>query len=831
MKNINKPTSTESGLSCIAAGPAVLVAVLWGLCSGCGHTSAGSGFSNIRPDHAQEASTTITPIALPTDSLPTLISRARELSEAAADSAQRSQTLQKQADEASRQAKAALALGDISKAWPLTKASRNAARAAGEIVRSTQQLAAEVNNIQVAINTRRRSNGTSETVKPTKEKNNAISEIKTLAAIVAGSNEITKRASRSAHEISEGTVKLLESEVTRQNAAAQQEAMLAESKANEAAHKTRISAQQASFAAKEAVAIGNSDAAKYRAKLEDAKKAKADALNAFTQAEQAATSARKAAEHVAVISRTVSSDSDIYSEQKRRKHLDQAVVITSRASASADEYASRSRADLEKAVSAVTDAEAILEPSLTAEQLEISVKNARQSAGQAAQSADHAKSRMAAVKEKLDQARKASQSGDFPQTKTALELARRACQDSRASASASQTHDQSTNREARKVISALRIPEQAEFYKKHQKNKTQEQLIQEVQSAITLSKRSCEDANSFAKQAEHLLDDASRLLDEAAIAGIEKHAADASAAAEKARQLSKRVAEAEKKVERATRKAEDALIEGAFKKAREALEEAKEASNQAQDALDQHRSIAGNISDVSEHIQHIAAGYGTGSAQGRIAELRKTSSESRSVVETLGSEINATKTKIDSRINEVERAFRADRGWENVVAKGRIDPATIPAIPSAPSVVTPSRPEGIIKNDADVKQVEVLGRWRQISKDTGPDFAPGGYSESTLVFRADDVLEVHRVFGDKNKFTLTWRIGLSWEEARSRLRLGAAPLSRPAPESLKGFSIKGQGITVQAATQPFPVVLECRYPSKDRITLGGKVYIRLPDEQ
>jgi hypothetical protein len=789
------------------------------------------GFSNARPDYAREASSMTTPTVPPIGSLTSLISKARELSAAAADSARRSQAFQKQADEASRQAEAALTRGDISKAWPMTKASRSAARAADEIARSTQRLAAEINNIQTVISTHHRSNDTPETAKQPEKNSKAISEIKTLAAIAAGSNEIAKRASRSAREISEGTIKLLESEVARQTNAAQQEATLAESKANEAAHKTHLSAQQASLAAKEAAAIGNSDATKSRAKLEEAKRAKADALNTFTQAEQAATSARKAAERMAVISRTVSSDSDIYPEQKKSRHVDQAVVTTSRASASAAEYALRSRTDAEKAASAVTDAEAALKPTLTTKQLEIISKNAKQAAERAAQSADDAKSKMAAVKEKLEQARKASQAGDFPQTQTALDLARRACQDSRASASVSQMHAQNTNREAQKVISAFQIPEQAEFHKKYQENKTHERIVQEVQSALTLSKRSCDDANSFATQAEHLLNDSSRLLDEAAIAGIEKHAADAAAAAEKARQLSKRVAEVEKTVGLAIEKAEDALREGNAEKAKRALEEAKGASGQAREALGEHRSVAGNISEVPEHIQHIAAGYGTGSATGRIAELRKASTESCSDVEASGVKIKEATTRIDSRINEVERAFRANRGWENVIAKGRIDPTSIPTIPSAPSVVTPSRPEGVIKNDADVKHVEVLGRWRQVSKETGPDFTPGGYSESTLVFRADDVLEVHRVFGDKNKFTLTWRIGLSWEAARSQLRLGADPPNRPTPESLKGFSIKNQGIIVQAATQPFPVVLKCQYPSEGRIVLGGKAYIRLSDEQ
>jgi len=160
-----------------------------------------------------------------------------------------------------------------------------------------------------------------------------------------------------------------------------------------------------------------------------------------------------------------------------------------------------------------------------------------------------------------------------------------------------------------------------------------------------------------------------------------------------------------------------------------------------------------------------------------------------------------------------------------------VDPGQIPTLPPAPPPTTRAKPQGIVRAPAEAPRqpLEVRGRWRQVEGSKGPDFLPGGYSGSTLVFRYDGLLEVSRAFGKGEAVVQSWRVGYQWSKDRSTLTLGADPRRRPPAESLKGFALADDDVLVQAAIQALPVVLPCVDLGDGRIRLGDKVYTHLTE--
>jgi len=137
--------------------------------------------------------------------------------------------------------------------------------------------------------------------------------------------------------------------------------------------------------------------------------------------------------------------------------------------------------------------------------------------------------------------------------------------------------------------------------------------------------------------------------------------------------------------------------------------------------------------------------------------------------------------------------------------------------------VTRSKPEGIVRPPEPVQAtVEIRGRWQQVDGGNRADFLPGGYVNSTLVFRYDGLVEVRRTFGKDEAIQQVWRIGYEWNKARSALTLGDDPKSRPPPESLKGFTVTGAA--VEGAVQALPAALSCSRLDEGRIRIGDKTY-------
>ncbi|MFO8014131.1 MAG: hypothetical protein R6X20_12595 [Phycisphaerae bacterium] len=151
--------------------------------------------------------------------------------------------------------------------------------------------------------------------------------------------------------------------------------------------------------------------------------------------------------------------------------------------------------------------------------------------------------------------------------------------------------------------------------------------------------------------------------------------------------------------------------------------------------------------------------------------------------------------------------------------------AEIPGLPAPPPTDTRDRPKGIVQapKGEPNKPAEVRGRWRQTGTNNRPDFLPGGYESSILLFRPEGILEVQRTFGKDGAILLTWEVGYKWNKKKSVLTLGEEAEFRPPPPSLKGFNA-GE-VVIKSAVRPFPVALPCVRGDDGTIRLGKKVYV------
>ena len=156
-----------------------------------------------------------------------------------------------------------------------------------------------------------------------------------------------------------------------------------------------------------------------------------------------------------------------------------------------------------------------------------------------------------------------------------------------------------------------------------------------------------------------------------------------------------------------------------------------------------------------------------------------------------------------------------------------VDLAEIPDLPAPPPADTRARPEGVVRapKGKPHEPAAVRGRWRQDDDNNRPDFLPGGYESSTLIFRPDGILEVQRAFGENGAILQTWRVGYDWSKDKSVLTLGRDPEFRPPPQSLRGFKVGKAAI--RAATESFPVALRCSRRKDGSILLDGRAYVRL----
>jgi hypothetical protein len=155
---------------------------------------------------------------------------------------------------------------------------------------------------------------------------------------------------------------------------------------------------------------------------------------------------------------------------------------------------------------------------------------------------------------------------------------------------------------------------------------------------------------------------------------------------------------------------------------------------------------------------------------------------------------------------------------------GRIDPKEIPELPALPNMRP--LPEGVIApNPQPEKKKEIiLGIWKQTGGSNQSDFLPGGYRQCTWTFHADGILEVCRIFGEKQEVSLTWKIGYDWDGTKAKLSLGKDPKFRPSQDSLAGFTVEKLNLSVKPAAQSLPVMLHLRFLADNQIQVDEKEY-------
>ncbi len=148
---------------------------------------------------------------------------------------------------------------------------------------------------------------------------------------------------------------------------------------------------------------------------------------------------------------------------------------------------------------------------------------------------------------------------------------------------------------------------------------------------------------------------------------------------------------------------------------------------------------------------------------------------------------------------------------------------------NAPKVIfAPARkstPTGLLKPKKFVEtKMTILGKWTQAMGGARADFLPGGYTQNTLVFRSDGVLEVHRTWGKDSVIKQVYRMSYCWKNDRKQLLLGEKPEDRPAKAARKAFYIPELGISAFAPVENFPVRLNCIRKGKNVIQLRNKTF-------
>lgn len=245
---------------------------------------------------------------------------------------------------------------------------------------------------------------------------------------------------------------------------------------------------------------------------------------------------------------------------------------------------------------------------------------------------------------------------------------------------------------------------------------------------------------------------------------------------------------------------------------------------------------AGDISQSADQWDKAAANLPEGllgeggprTLRGRTAAIRRSASMAKAYADAAAKQAEWAEALAEGKqANKRAADKKGETKSENREGqKSDLADAEIPELPKAPDSI--SLPEGAVTpsdKGNEEKEIAVVGRWRQVSGDTSPDFLPGGYSSSILAFRVDGMLEVTRTFGKQQLLKLTWCVGYTVDKEKRTISLGRDPNARPSGDSLKGFSLPSAGVRATDAQSKLPLNIRCKRLSQDRMQIGPKLYV------
>jgi len=284
------------------------------------------------------------------------------------------------------------------------------------------------------------------------------------------------------------------------------------------------------------------------------------------------------------------------------------------------------------------------------------------------------------------------------------------------------------------------------------------------------------------------------------------------------------------KQQEAARAAEEAVARSATGDA----QAARSAARRSQGAADEAKRLAGEAEQSAgsaEAIARTAAGTAQGAVSASAAGAREAADKAAASAQNAQ---QAAKRAADAAEASVPAgSFNPHPASAQGAGRGRSSAGSangksaqgvdgIPEPPPLPDIATV--PKGSVKSGNRLPVSAITGRWRQIAGDNAPDFLPGGYAASTLIFRGENIAEFIRSYGQEAAVVHTWRMDCKWSTDRSTLTLGADPNIRPSDGSIRSFTFRASEVAVLPAVQPFPVTLAYRGDGQRRMVLGDKIY-------
>jgi len=304
-----------------------------------------------------------------------------------------------------------------------------------------------------------------------------------------------------------------------------------------------------------------------------------------------------------------------------------------------------------------------------------------------------------------------------------------------------------------------------------------------------------------------------------------------SESAKKAQDAARRAAQAAAaKQEEAAQAAEEAVAQSAAGDA----QAARSAARRSQGAADEAKRLAGEAEQSAgsaEAIARTAAGTAQGAVSASAAGAREAANQAAASAQDAQ---QAAKRALDAADASVPAGSvnphpasaqgagrgRSSAGSANGKSAQGVD--GIPEPPPLPDIATV--PKGSVKSGNRLPVSAITGRWRQIAGDNAPDFLPGGYATSTLIFRGENIVEFIRSYGQEAVVVHTWRMDCKWSTDRTTLTFGTDPNIRPSDDSIRSFTFRASKVAVLPAVQPFPVTLAYHRDGQRRMILGDKTY-------
>jgi hypothetical protein len=141
-----------------------------------------------------------------------------------------------------------------------------------------------------------------------------------------------------------------------------------------------------------------------------------------------------------------------------------------------------------------------------------------------------------------------------------------------------------------------------------------------------------------------------------------------------------------------------------------------------------------------------------------------------------------------------------------------------------PTDIDPTLVDAIKLPKGDPRR-EIIGIWEQVGGSNEPDFAHGGFSKSTLIFRNDGVLDVARFYGQRGEVRVNRQLTFRIEDSKLVL---AAMQGADATATDLPLAAAPDGVTIIARKPKASLPTRLDYSAMpESLTIEGRTYKRV----